>query len=175
MFFLSFVLGSLLYTVIFATGNVQHDYYQILILPTLAMLAGLGIDYLLTILKNKWKLETLGFITIGIIISLSVFFSWKIVKGYYYINRPSIVKAGLAVDRLTPKDSLIVALYNGDTSFLYQTNRQGWPTLQNGIDDLISKGADYLVFADPTAEEINFGKNYQVIEKTNDYIIFKLK
>jgi len=35
-------LGTLLYMVIIARGNVQHDYYQILILPTLCLYVGKG-------------------------------------------------------------------------------------------------------------------------------------
>ena len=41
-FFISFLLATLCYLVVIARGNVQHDYYQILIIPTLAMLLGIG-------------------------------------------------------------------------------------------------------------------------------------
>src|SRR5690606_15728996 len=39
--------GMVTYLIVFATGNVTHDYYQIFIVPVLCIFAGLGIDYLL--------------------------------------------------------------------------------------------------------------------------------
>ena len=75
---------------------------------------------------------------------------------------------------MTEKDAKVVALYGGDTSFLYQTNRQGWPALENGLDDLIQKGADYMVFADPSDEERHFGEGYKVVASTKEYVIFDL-
>ena len=35
-FFFSFALSSAIYLTVIATGNVQHDYYQIYIIPTLS-------------------------------------------------------------------------------------------------------------------------------------------
>ena len=37
-------------------------------------------------------------------------FSWYEVRGRYQINHYSIVDAGRAVDRLTPKDAVVLAL-----------------------------------------------------------------
>ena len=168
-FFISYAVGSLLYVVIFATGNVQHDYYQILILPSIVMIAGIGADWIL-----RRSRGIIGGVLVVVVVGLTLYLGWQQVKGYYYINRPSIISAGKAVDRLTEKDAKVVALYGGDTSFLYQTNRQGWPALENGLDDLIRKGADYLVFADPSEEERHFGEEYKVIASTKEYVIFDL-
>lgn len=171
-FFLSLITGSILYVVIFATGNVQHDYYQILIMPTVVMVMGIGASWVVNRLNKIYSY--LGFITIAIIFILSWYFSWQEVRGYFYINNPSIVTAGKAVDRLTPKDAKVVALYDGDTSFLYQTNRQGWPALENGLPDLIKKGADYLVFANPTPDNYKLGTPFKIIAQTKQYVIFDL-
>ena len=59
------------------------------------------------------------------------------VKEFYKINRPEIIVAGEAVNRLTPSNSLVIAPYNGDTAFLYQTNRIGWPVVDRPIEQLI--------------------------------------
>ena len=48
----------------------------------------------------------------------AIFFGWYFVRDYFNINNPSIVVAGEAVDKLTPKDAKVIANYNGDTSFL---------------------------------------------------------
>ncbi|MBU3978991.1 hypothetical protein KKE68_04805 [Patescibacteria group bacterium] len=57
---------------------------------------------------------------------------------------------------------------------MYQTNRQGWTSFQNPLPELIIKGADYLVFANPTKEDQNYAKEYKLVVSTQDYIIFDL-
>ena len=87
-----------------------------------------------------------------------------------------MIRAGEAVDRLTPKDSLVVAPYNGDTAFLYHTNRWGWPYVDRPIDEIIRNGADHFVsvnFADP--QTIEFAKRFVTLEKTEEYVILDLK
>ncbi len=46
-------LGMLLYFSVFATGNVQHDYYQVLVIPIVAISIGRGGVSLLTFLSEK--------------------------------------------------------------------------------------------------------------------------
>ncbi len=168
----SFILSAFMYLIVVATGNVQHDYYQIVIMPSIAILLGLGFSAL-TSLRALQRLA-LGWLLAVIITIFSFFFAWEEVKEYYYINNPSIVEAGRAVDRLTPKNSLIIASYNGDTSFLYHTNRSGWASFQNSIPELIKKGADYLVFANPNESELNFASEYKIVEQKKNYIIYDL-
>src|SRR5690606_37142635 len=49
IFFISFFVSSLIYLVVIARGDVQHDYYQIAIVPSLAILVGRGVDFLFSI------------------------------------------------------------------------------------------------------------------------------
>src|SRR5579885_647989 len=46
LFFSSFFVSSLVYVCVFATGNVQHDYYQILVMPSIAILFAIGSYFL---------------------------------------------------------------------------------------------------------------------------------
>jgi hypothetical protein len=55
------------------------------------------------------------------------------------------VEAGRKVDAVVPEKALVIAPYNGDTAFLYQTGRTGWPLMQGSIDDMVKKGAHYYV------------------------------
>jgi len=73
---------------------------------------------------------------------------WLGIKDDYQINHPEIIEAGKMVDEITPKDALVIAPYNGDTAFLYQTNRWGWPAIEDSIDNIIAKGADFYVTVD---------------------------
>jgi hypothetical protein len=175
-FFLSFLISSLLYITIIARGNVQHDYYQILIIPSLAIFLGLGSYFLLNLPKENFH-KSIGIIILSISSVFTFFFSWYYVRDYFNINNPSIISAGSAVDKLTPKDSKVIAILHGsegDTTFLYQTNRQGWPSFEKPLPEMINMGADYLIFANPQKEDMKFSKDYKLVTSTPDYIIFDL-
>ncbi len=174
LFFYSFLASSILYLIIIARGNVQHDYYQILILPTICILGGLGGEFLLNTGKNLSN-KFIAPVILIIILGFTFMFSWYHVRDYFNINNPSIIVGGAAVDRLTPKNAKIIANYNGDTSFLYQTKRKGWASYEKDLPVMINElGADYLVIANPTPSDSNFEKDYQIIESTSQYVIFDL-
>ena len=42
---ISFVFSALAYIFVFQGGNLQHEYYQILILPVFAIMIGLGVSF----------------------------------------------------------------------------------------------------------------------------------
>jgi hypothetical protein len=175
LFFYSFLLSSLLYVVVIARGNVQHDYYQILIIPTLAMFCGLGANFLMTRASQIFQkpavygLSALCFIfTVG--------FGWYFVRDFYNINNPNILVAGKAVDRLTPKDAKVIAPYDGDTTFLYHTNRKGWASFQYGLPEMIQLGASYLVLVNPNDDQRQgFGAQYEIVASEPEYLLIKLR
>lgn len=173
--FYSFLFSSLLYLTVIARGNVQHDYYQILILPSVSIFLGLGASFLL-----RPPLEFINrFISISLLVVSIVFtflFGWYFIRDYYNINNPKIVEAGKVVDELTPKDAKVIALYDGDTSFLYQTNRSGWASYQDSLPVLIEKGADYLVMLDPSENDIaSLGAQYTIVRNSQSFLLVKLK
>lgn len=166
-FILSLGLGGLLYLLVFATGNVQHDYYQIPQLPFVCLILGLGLDWLLGF-KRMW----LSLLAIGCLI-LGLFLSWRTVATFYHINHWAIVHAGQAVDRLTPPDALVVAPFEGDTAFLYQTNRRGWP-IGHDLDQKIQAGAAYYVTVNFDSEAAALKMLYPVVQATGEYLILDL-
>lgn len=173
LYFLSFAVSSLLYISVVATGNVQHSYYQIPIIPSIAIFLGIGSAFLINPPKESFtRFKT---IPVLIICTLLLFaFSWFYVRDYFNINNPSIIIAGQAVDRLTPKNAKVIALYGGDTSFLYQTKRKGWASFERPLPELIKMGADYLVIANPKADDYGLGKTYKTVSSTSDYLLFNL-
>ena len=170
-FFATFLISSLLYVVVVATGNVQHDYYQIPIMPSIAIFFAIGSYYLSYLKIKKFPLGSL-------IILLSLggffFFTWQRVGDYFNINNRSIIIAGAAVDHLLPQDAKIIADYKGDTTFLYQTKRKGWASLEKDLPVMISMGAHYLVFTNPNAKDYEFAMPYKIVASTKDYAIFDL-
>ncbi len=161
------VVGALLYLFTFATGNVHHDYYQIPIIPIISILLALGVAKANTLYKK----------ILMIICVLFMFaFSWYEVRGRYQINHYSIVDAGRAVDRLTPKDAVVLAPYNGDTAFLYQTNRRGFPFVYFPVKDFIDNyGVTYYVSVNYDALTREVMNKYTIIEQNPDFVIVKLE
>ena len=172
-FLYSFILSSLLYLVIIARGNVQHDYYQVLIIPTLAIFLGLGGDFLINFVKTYTN-KYVGPVVFIVITFFTLSLSWYHIRDYFNINNHSIVVAGEAVDALLPKDAKVIAIQGGDTSFLYQTKRKGWASFQNDIEEMIVLGADYLIFANPTPADLEFSEKYEIVDQAPEYIIYDL-
>ena len=169
------VIAALLYLFTFATGNVHHDYYQLPIIPIVSVLLAVGSVRLWswgeTFLKI-WLSRLILVMTLG----LGLAFSWYDIRGLYQVNNWSIVKAGAAVDRLTPPDSVVVAPYMGDTAFLYQTNRPGFPFMYIPIKDMIDRySADYYVSVNYDDDTRKIMAKYMVIEQTPEYVIVKLE
>ncbi|MDP3941734.1 MAG: glycosyltransferase family 39 protein [bacterium] len=172
-FFLSFLVASLLYVFVVARGNVQHDYYQIPLLPTVAIFFGFGAAFLY---KPVSGINRVGGMTVLLFsVAFSFFLSWYTVRDFFNINNPNIVTAGEMVDRLTPKDAKILTFYNGDTSFLYQTKRQGWASLEKPLLEMIQMGAQYVAIVNPTQQDVDgLGNEYQIVASDPKFLIIKL-
>ena len=171
IFFLSFLVSAILYVCVIATGNVQHDYYQIPIMPSIAIICAFGSYYM-----YHWSVKKfpIGKILLVILLGGGLYFSWMQVRDYFNINNPSIIIAGEAVDRLTPKNAKVIANYNGDSSFLYQTKRKGWASYEKPLPQMIDLCASYLVIASPTQADNAFAKDYKIVAQTKDYILYDL-
>lgn len=173
LFFYSFLISSLSFITVLATGNIQHDYYQILIIPTLALFFAKGVDFILensNILFSRYVAYLV--IIIGFLFMLA--FGWFRVRDFYGIHHPEIVEAGKAVNELTPKDAKVIAVYNGDTTFLYYTNRQGWPVFDRSLKEFRKAGATHIAFVSPGKDELNFENEFQTVKKGEKYAIFDL-
>ncbi len=161
-----FLLSSLAYLVIVATANVRHDYYQIMIIPSISLILALGTSWLW---KNNQKvLLATSLITMFII-------GWDRIKPFYQINHPELIEIGNVVDTMLPKTAKIVIPYNGDTAFLYQTKRKGWPAVDDSIDNIIKRGATHYVSNNlGSPDTIDFSKRFKTVLKTDKFIILDL-
>lgn len=170
LFFLSFLISSLLYITVVARGNVQHNYYQVLIIPTISIFLALGGNFLLNAPKQFFSREiTILSFLISIIFMFA--FSWFDVRDFYNANF-SIVTAGEAVDKFTPKNAKIIAPNEGDTTLLYYTKRRGWASFSKPIDGLKRDGVTYTILFNPGAQ--GFKHDYKVVDETKDFIIFDI-
>ncbi len=180
-------LGMLMYLIVFATGNVQHDYYQIILVPILCVFLARGADLLIlgTIgIFHPWLSRVI--LTVSIIFMLM--FGWYQARDFFNINHPEIVEAGQEFERRVSNTKVrVIAPYGGDSAFLYQTGRRGWPLVEGTVDDMIKKGAHYFVsvtFDQLTNEiisialDIEQGKDtlhsYKIIDLTDKFVIIQL-
>lgn len=166
--------GLLAYISIIATGNVQHDYYQVIFIPFFSILLAVGFQTLwkkTTSLKKSY--QKLTQVLLLIVTFSSLLFSWKNVSGYFNVNHWEYVETGERVDKLLPADAKVIARAFGDTIFLFQTNRTGWP-IGFGIEEKIENGAQYYISTSYDDEARNLEETYTPIEKTADYIIIDL-
>lgn len=170
--FFYFLFSSLMYLTVMATGNVQHDYYQILIIPTLAIFFARGLDFIFE--RMDIFNRRISYFTVGLGVVFMLAFGWFAVRDYYSIQHPNIVSAGQAVDRLVPKDAKVIAPYGGDTTFLYYTYRNGWPVFDRSFKAFKEAGASYIAFADPTPEELNLKTLFKPVIITPAYAIFDM-
>jgi len=167
-----FFASSLIYMVVVATASVRHDYYQIFIIPSLCLLLAQGVISLWTSPEfNYWISKILVVVSVVMMIGMGAYQ----VKEYYKIDHPEIIAAGQALDKIAPKNALVIAPYNGDTAFLYQTGRSGWPAVDDSFDNLIKKGASYYVSVNlGDKDTLELEGKYQVLVKTDQFIIIKL-
>ena len=173
-FSFSLILGILLYFVVIAQGNIQHDYYQVLIIPFVSILLGFGYYYIYSFLFDSKILSSLAILTL---FGLSTYFSWNKIKSYYQINNNSIVEAGQKAQQFLPKNSLVIAPYNGDTALLYQTGFSGWPIEIYDIPKLISLHKDnkiYLVSVNLDNYTRSVIPHYKILLQNESFIILEL-
>lgn len=167
-------IGMFLYVAAFATGNVRHNYYQIIIIPIVSIFLAKGFTNLIRVGTNF--VARIWIIPMAILFFvLSFYLSWDQVKGFYQINNPSIVEAGKEADKLLPKDAIVVTPYNGDTAFLYQTNRSGWAYVSLPITDMITDyGVSAYVSTTYDAKTNWSMRHFSVLEKKDNFVIIDL-
>ena len=168
-----FLFGMFLYVAVVATASVRHDYYQIFTIPAISLTLASGTVFM-------WQAKNLNkyFSRLILIFSLVLMLGTSLyqVKEFYKINHPEIIEAGNALDKIAPKDVLVIAPYNGDTAFLYQTKRHGWPAVDDSFENIIKKGASFYVTVNQGDSDTKYVvDHYKVVEKTDKYLIADLR
>lgn len=172
-FFHWWLLGSLLYVWILARGNVEHDYYQIPLVPILAVFMARSVDFLI-FEKNKWLIRWISIPATVILLILTFALGWYEVRGFYQINNGAIMKAGDAAREILPKEALVIAPYGRNTVFLYQLDRPGWSHVYTSVEHLITLGATHFVSVNFDEQTDKVMGKYKIILKTADFVIMDL-
>lgn len=161
LFLVSIIASAMAFVFVFQGGNVQHEYYQTLILPALAIGVGLGVSFIAehhTLFINPFAT---GFAILSIS-AFSYFISYYQVKGYYAYSA-DLVNIASIIRSVTHSDDKIITDTVGDTTLLYLSDRKGSPAPYKEMDDFKRDGYKYFVT-----------QNAQVIEekkKENKYLL----
>lgn len=123
-FLFSLLLGIFLYFIVVAGGNIQHDYYQVLIVPFVAIFVGIGFYFLYRFAFNS---RIIACLVMAFLAFLTLLFGYTKTIDFYNIDHPELLEAGKIARMIIPPGSLLIAPYNGDTSLLYHTGFSGWP------------------------------------------------
>lgn len=169
-----FALSLFLFFIIFATGNIRHNYYQIAFVPVASIFLARG--FILLIQGGFEFLPRFWTILLAILFfPLTFYFGFKKVAGFYQVNNPAIVEAGKRADQILPKEALVLAPYNGDTAFLYQINRPGWPVAAFPIPELVSKYGVTHYISTTEDEKTNWVmRHFEVLIDHPNYVIADL-
>jgi hypothetical protein len=163
-------LSAILYLLVFQGGNVQHEYYQIMITPALSVLIGVGVG-------NYFRLKKTGYLVTKIFITLIIFtasllFSFYQVKGKYNESH-NLVLVSDVVRSLTNKNDIIITDSTGDTTLLYLSDRRGYPAPYRELPELKAQGAKYFITQNLDYEQ-KLKDQYSLIFQNNQVLIFQL-
>lgn len=164
IFPLMILASAMLYVFTFQGGNVQHEYYQIMILPVIALMCGLGAAQLVRSARD-WRYRYTALALVILAFSSGWVMSWEKVHHYYY-SLSDIPKFAKIVQTLTSPQDRIIVDTAGDTTALYAFDRKGSPGIYADLAQMKRDGgytylftynhqtADSLEKEDPTITRI---------------------
>jgi 4-amino-4-deoxy-L-arabinose transferase-like glycosyltransferase len=170
-FLLSFLFSTLAYIFVFQGGNLQHEYYQTLILPVFAMMVGLGVNFVFEH-KNNFIGSFFTSILILSIFAFSFYFSYFKVKDYYSYSQELVQEANI-INSLTEPEDKIVTDRTGDTTLLYLADRRGAPAIFKDPMELKKLGYKYLITS--SEGEIRMMKvDFEIVFENEKFTLFRL-
>ncbi len=173
LFLFSILAASGLYVFTFQGGNVQHEYYQTLILPAIALFVGVGISFILNSPKSFISLYVLYPVIVGIML-FSLLMSYYRVKDFYSYSGdlPTIARV---IRTLTSPTDRIVTDSTGDTTLLYLADRKGSPAVYKDLHELKKSGYSYFVTMNgQVIEQVKLVPDFHVVFENDKFALFKL-
>jgi 4-amino-4-deoxy-L-arabinose transferase-like glycosyltransferase len=174
LFLHSVLASAFAYVFVFQGGNVQHEYYQTVIIAPLAMFAGIGIALLFH--ERKRFLSPLFTVpAILFAIALSVSFSWYYRVKDFYTYPEDLNHMARILNAFTDKEDKIITDRLGDTTLLYLADRKGAPMLYKTLEQLKSDGYSYyMTDKQEIIGELKEKGEYGLLFENKQFALFKL-
>src|SRR3989344_4437666 len=157
----SIFFSALIYLFTFQGGNVQHEYYQTILLPAMALMSGAGLAQLAELPKKMVH----GFILypmILVVFCIGFLFSYYKVKDYYYYPK-DLPQIAQLIQAFTKPDDKIVTDRTGDTTLLYLADRKGAPAVYKEVSELKKLGYSFLVTSNDEMTQKLKGQGFIVL------------
>jgi hypothetical protein len=167
------LLSCFIYLIVFATGNVQHEYYQLPVTPFGAIFVSVGFWFMWNKLGSWFEMSISRLLALSFII-ITLMLGWYSVKDWYIIGNPLLITVGERADRLLPSNAQVIADYGGDTTFLYYVNRKGWSVRDKQLQEIIDRGATTYISMHRDDYINRLATLYEIIDETPEYVILDL-
>jgi MFS family permease len=167
-------LASLIYVFVFQGGNVQHEYYQILLFPAIAIFVGLGVEYIHTKVPRLWNFAATGLIIT--FIAAGGWITWQRTVRHLYYSLSDIPKFARIVQTFVNEDEWIVVDTGGDTTTLFAFDRKGAPAIFDTSVNMRAKGYRYIFTynKNAVADIMKNDPNVKIIFENNKFTLMKL-
>ncbi len=172
-FFHFFLIASLAYLFTFQGGNVQHEYYQTIILPALAIFSGIGIEFIFNKKLANFFYPYSAHIIAGVIFISSFFFSYYRVRDYYNYPR-DLAKIAKIIETLTKESEKVVTDTTGDSTLLYLSKRKGAPALYKDPQTLKELGYSHMVIFNKNYIKDLKSKQFTTVFEDDNFALFTL-
>lgn len=172
-FFHSVLFASMIYLFVFQGGNVQHEYYQTLILPALSIFVALGVNVMYQ--HNKLFVPpVVSILAVCAVFLFSFFISFNTVKNFY--NYPSdLVSIAKIINDLTEENDKLVTDTIGDTTLLYLSERRGAPAPYKDLKELKKDNYKYFITLNRgVISDLKTRGEFQVLFENDKFAIFSL-
>jgi 4-amino-4-deoxy-L-arabinose transferase-like glycosyltransferase len=149
--------GMILFIIIVGYGN-RHRWYQLPLVPITAAFAGAACSFF----ASKTFSRRVAIALSILLASSFAILSYVYVRPLYESSAAQLRDAGLALNKITPSDALIVAADMGDPTIFYYSQRKGWHFLEEDgiyqgtpsdsqdaiidLEKLRRRGATHVVF-----------------------------
>jgi 4-amino-4-deoxy-L-arabinose transferase-like glycosyltransferase len=153
--------AMVLFVVALGYGN-RHPWYQLPLVPVAAAFAGAACAFFGSKISSRRAAIALSILLAGSFAILSYVY----VRPLYESSAAQLRDAGLALNKITPSDGLIVAADMGDPTIFYYAQRKGWHFLEEDgiyqgtpsdsqdaivdLEKLRRRGATHVVFTTNT-------------------------
>jgi 4-amino-4-deoxy-L-arabinose transferase-like glycosyltransferase len=119
------LVAVILFIVAIGYGN-RHRWYQLPMVPITAAFAGAACSFF----ASKLPSRSAAIILSILLVSSFAILSYVHVRPLYESSAAQLRNAGLALNKITPSDALIVAADMGDPTLFYYSQRKGWHFLE---------------------------------------------
>ena len=86
------------------------------------------------------------------------------------------MEAGKFADKILPKEAIVVAPYNGDTAFLYQINRPGFPVTALPLIEMVENyGVTHYISVNRDDETNWVIRHFKILEDNSKFVVADLR